>query len=152
MANGSIRPRGVHHIGVPVRDLERSLTWYRDLFGVEPVVRGEAGGPGTSQSVQLADAKLRYAFLDLDNTRVELLEYAHPTGRDFELRNCDVGAIHLCFAVDDIEAVYTRLRERGVAFSSEPRLLRGTLEGNTICYFRDPDGIQFELWQAAPED
>jgi catechol 2,3-dioxygenase-like lactoylglutathione lyase family enzyme len=150
--NGPVAPvKGLHHIGIPVRNLERSLAWYGELFGVTPVVTGEAGGPETSRTVGLEDVRLRFAFLHFDNTAVELLEYAQPAGRDFDLRNCDVGAIHLCLQVDDIEEVHRRLRDRGVEFSTEPRLLGGALEGNRICYFRDPDGIQLELWQLAPE-
>jgi catechol 2,3-dioxygenase-like lactoylglutathione lyase family enzyme len=140
---------GVHHIGIPVRDLERSLAWYGELFGLAAQVVGFADGAETSQLVGLDDARLRFAFLPLGNTIVEFLEYERPVGRDFDRRNCDVGAVHVCLEVDDIQRAYRVLAERGVEFSIRPLPLHGPLEGETCCYFRDPDGIQLELWQRA---
>ena len=76
--------------------------------------------------------------------------FTTPICRDFTLRNCDVGATHVCCEVDDIDAVYADLRAKGVAFSVEPsQVLGGVLEGDRYCYFRDPDGIQLELWERA---
>jgi len=142
--------KGVHHVGVPVRSIERSLAWYRDLFGLEPDFVALAEGPDLERTVQLDGARLRFAFLHLGGCQLELLEYEQPIGEDFRLRNCDVGAVHICFEVDDIDRVYDELRAKGVEFSIEPaRVQGGVLEGHRYCYFRDPDGIQLELWQRA---
>ena len=139
---------GVHHVGVPVRSIERSLAWYRDLFGLEPDFVALAEGPDLERTVQLEGARLRFAFLQLGGCRLELLEYESPIGEDFALRNCDVGAIHVCFEVEDIERVYDELRAKGVEFSIEPaRVQGGVLQGDRYCYFRDPDGIQLEIWE-----
>jgi catechol 2,3-dioxygenase-like lactoylglutathione lyase family enzyme len=138
---------GVHHIGIPVRNIERSLAWYGELFGLEPDFVEIAEGPETSQTVQLDDTRLKFAFLPVGGTILEFLEYENPVGRDFELRNCDVGAIHVCLEVDDIERVHGLLTDWGVEFSIEPTRLGGAVDGEFCCYFRDPDGIQLELWQ-----
>lgn len=144
------RPKGLHHVGVPVRSIERSLEWYREMFDLEPSFVARAEGPELSQTVQLEDARLRFAFLELGNTVLELLEYESPIGEDFSQRNCDVGAIHICFEVDDIRRVHAQLRDRGVSFNIEPtRVLGGVREGDWNCYLSDPDGIQIELWQRA---
>ena len=138
----------MHHIGVPVRSVERSLAWYRDLFGLEPDFVLESEGPETSAAVQLENARITAAMLTVGNTLLELLEYHEPVGADFALRNCDVGAIHIALEVDSIAAAYDRLRARGATFSVAPTLIEeGPLEGYRFCYFRDPDGIQFELFQ-----
>jgi catechol 2,3-dioxygenase-like lactoylglutathione lyase family enzyme len=55
--------------------------------------------------------------------------------------------VHICFEVDDIDRVYELLTARGVPFSIEPTVQRGAIEGHRCCYFRDPDGIQLEIWQ-----
>ncbi len=138
---------GVHHIGVPVRSIERSLAWWAELFGVTPDFVEISEGPDTSRIVQVEDVRLRFAFLRLPNAMVELLEYERPVGADFDRRNCDVGAIHVCLEVDDIERVHRLLRERGIEFSTGPMALTGVLDGQSCCYFRDADGIQFELWE-----
>jgi catechol 2,3-dioxygenase-like lactoylglutathione lyase family enzyme len=139
--------KGLHHIGIPVRSIERSLAWYGRLLGLEPDFLDVAEGPPTNQIVQLDDVRLRFAFLPLGDTMIELLEYERPLGRDFELRNCDVGAVHVCFEVDDIERVHALLTEQGVEFSIGPTLLDGAVAGHRCCYFRDPDGIQLEIWE-----
>jgi catechol 2,3-dioxygenase-like lactoylglutathione lyase family enzyme len=138
---------GMHHVGIPVRSLEQACAWYRDVFGLEPMLLDLAEGPALSRTVELEDARLRSAFVSLGNTIIELLEYEHPIGEDFSLRNCDVGAAHVCVEVDDIHDAHERMRARGVAFSSPPVRLSGALEGNWCCYFRGHDGLQFELWQ-----
>lgn len=140
--------KGLHHVGIPVRDIERSLRWYREVLGLEPEFEARAEGPDVDQNVQLENARLRFAFIPLgDSTILELLEYESPVGEDFALRNCDVGAVHVCFEVDDIDAVYSELTARGVEFSIEPQRQSGPIDGQRCCYFRDPDGVQLELWQ-----
>jgi catechol 2,3-dioxygenase-like lactoylglutathione lyase family enzyme len=138
---------GMHHVGIPVRSLEQAVAWYRDVLGIEAELLDVAEGPELSRTVQLAGARLRSAFVSMGNTIVELLEYEHPVGADFSLRNCDVGATHVCIEVEDIHAAYERMRDRGVGFSSPPVRLSGALEGSLCCYFRGHDRLQFELWQ-----
>jgi len=146
--NGPATLRGVHHVGIPVRNLERSLAWYRDLFGIEPDFTVEAEGDDTSAAVQLEDARITAAFLTVGNTILELLEYHHPRGEDFSLRNCDVGAVHVCLEVESVDAAYERLRSSGAEFSAAPATIpEGPLAGHRFAYFRDPDGVQFELFE-----
>jgi catechol 2,3-dioxygenase-like lactoylglutathione lyase family enzyme len=139
----------VHHIGVTVRDLDRSLRWYYEVLGLKPRAIQDCEGPDLSRTVQLDEASVRVAFLDVGNTALALLEYRHPVGIDFRLRNCDVGAIHICIEVQDIDAEYERLKALGVQCATEPIPLRGEFGGSRFCYFRDPDGIQLELWEGA---
>jgi catechol 2,3-dioxygenase-like lactoylglutathione lyase family enzyme len=140
---------GIQHIGVPVRSMERSLAWYRDVFEIEPEFMMEADGPDTSAAVQLPDVSITAAFINVGNTYLELLEYHRPIGEDLSTRNCDVGSIHVCLDVDDIDEAYERLSSRGADFSAPPALIEeGPLAGYRFAYFRDPDRIQFELFQS----
>ena len=141
---------GVHHVGVPVRNLQASVDWYRELFDLEPeFMRLSEGheGPELDAAVGLEGISVSVAFLRAGNTLLELLQYHEPEGEDFGLRNCDVGAIHVCFEVDDIHATHRDLVAKGVTFSTEP--MRWVMPAGEAwyCYFRDPDGIQLELFQ-----
>jgi len=148
MTDGTAELRGVHHVGIAVRSLDKSLAWYREVFGVEPHMRLEADGPDVDAAVQLENVRVEAALLDVGNTVIELLEYKSPVGADFRLRNCDVGAIHVALDVANIDEAYERLRSRGAVFSNAPAMApEGPLEGYRFCYFRDPDGIQFELFE-----
>lgn len=71
-------------------------------------------------------------------------------------RRCDnppVGSVstiihRLCLLVDDLQAAYAALRNKGVRFKSEPvTITAGPNEGGLVIYFADPDGHMLELFQ-----
>lgn len=150
------RPNKVHHIGIPVTSIDRSLPWYRDVIGlIEPGITGGAGGEMLEQAVQIKGAEISFAFLEVGDTKLEFLEYANPIGRPFAAANNDIGTMHVCFQVDDIDATYDSLVAQGVAFNAPPVHLgeeSGPLAGHAFAYFRDPDGIQLELFQVPESD
>jgi catechol 2,3-dioxygenase-like lactoylglutathione lyase family enzyme len=147
----------VHHIGIPVRDLDRSLEFYKGLAGVvdpESIIEFDVWGEALSAHVGLPDAEIRIAFLPVGNNNIELLQYRNPIGRATERANCDIGSVHVCFEVGDIAAAYEELTAQGVEFSAPPFTYGpeyGAIEGFTFAYFRDPDGTQLELLQLPPD-
>lgn len=150
----TIRLEGIQHVGVPVSDMQRTLRFYREAFGLEPdFVHNVAPSSELDLTLGVDGAQLTIAFMRLGNTYLELLEYRNAD-RDvsYGRRNCDVGATHVCFEVEDIGAAYDALRAKGVAFYSEPLLVDdGPLKGYTFCYLMDPDGVTLELLEAPAE-
>ena len=145
-----IKPKAVQHVGIPVSNIERSLAWYKEMLGLEPEFVMESSGEPLSTAVNVPNADLKFGFLRVGNTIVELLEYRSPRGRAQDRRNNDVGAMHIAFEVDDIEDAYRQLRDRGVKFNSLPVWIdHGALAGCAFCYFTDPDNVQLELFQVA---
>jgi catechol 2,3-dioxygenase-like lactoylglutathione lyase family enzyme len=141
--------KGVQHVGIPVSDLKRSLEWYEKVLGIVEEFRVDGSGPGVSELLQVENADLTAVFLRVGDMFVELLEHKTP-GRPFDRKNNDVGALHLCFRVDDINAAYDALKQAGVSVNSEPVYNDdGPLKGVSIIYFRDPDGIQLEFFSNA---
>lgn len=141
--------RGVNHIGVTVRDLDATVAWYREMLDIEPTF-GQRGNSGAKVDtvVQVEGAVIDMAFCVLGNTCLEFLQYREPAGADFALSNSDVGAVHACFEVDDIDAAYQRLLSKGVQFSAPPAVAtEGPLEGVAYAYFRDLQGLQLEFFQ-----
>src|SRR5436309_2855565 len=98
--------RGIQHVGIPVANIERSLEFYRDVFGVEADFVAEGRGPELSAAVGVADTDLAFAFLRIGDDVLELLEYRNPRGRVYDRRSCDVGAVHIAFEVADIDEAY----------------------------------------------
>ncbi len=142
------RIHGTHHVGITVRNLKSSLEFYHDLFGLEPEMIAEGSGPDLSRAVQVPDTELSFAFLNTGNAIIELLEYKHPKGRDYDRYNCDVGAAHVCFEVPDIEEAYARMTANGIAFTAPPHHIDGgPLDGCSFAYFSDPDGLTLEIFQ-----
>lgn len=139
---------GTHHVGITVSNLDRSLKFYREVFGVEPDFVVDDDDTTQGDAVGVPAPKMRVAVVTLaPNVQVELLEYVEPKGRPYELRNCDVGASHICLVVNDIDAAYDELAGRGMRPLAPPRLTEDGSEMNgwKWFYFRDPDGITVEM-------
>jgi catechol 2,3-dioxygenase-like lactoylglutathione lyase family enzyme len=144
----------LHHTGLTVRDLARSLAFYRDALGMEVVFEQEKEGGYLAAIVGYPDAHVRMAHLVFpgDRHRLELFEYVSPEPRGEPGEPRDVGITHFCLSVDDIEAVAERLEAGGAVFFSRPVAVdTGANAGGRGLYLRDPDGIVVELFQPPAE-
>ncbi|MHB1539156.1 MAG: VOC family protein [Solirubrobacteraceae bacterium] len=145
---------GFFHAGVTVRDMDRSLTFYRDALGLELRSLGLTGGPQASQIWKMEVGPVRVAFLGVpgSDALVELFEFQEIERHPASARPCDYGAGHFCLYVDDAEAAHRRIVEHG--FSSRGgrpvEILRGPHAGAKAVYTIDPDGYHVELFELAP--
>lgn len=103
----------VDHIGIAVNSIDEALKFFRDTLGLE-----------LENTEEVADQKVRIAFLPVGETHVELLE---PTGPDSNvakfIEGKGEGIHHIAFNVDDIDAALAALREKGVLLiDREPRI------------------------------
>jgi methylmalonyl-CoA/ethylmalonyl-CoA epimerase len=105
----------LNHVAIVVPDLAAASALYRDTLGATVLP------PHT-----LPEHGVAAAFVELGNTRIELLE---PLGEDspvrgFLARNTEGGMHHLCYEVDDIRSARDRLRAAGarVLGDGEPRI------------------------------
>ena len=127
----------LHHAGISVPDLDRSLTWYCQALGLRPGFRFEVTPIG-----------LRGAFaLGEGSTGVELLEMAGAAPgapkTDPPSANAIHGFNHVCFHVSDLDAAYARLIACGAADVWGPR--PAPEPGRRMAYVTDPDGNLIEL-------
>ncbi|GAA3159531.1 MULTISPECIES: VOC family protein [Streptomyces] len=141
------------HVGISVSDLDASIAFYRALTGREPVVADETMHSvpfGRSQG--LSTAKLRYATINLDNSLgIDLIQFQEPVGERTGGAANRPGSMHLCFRVDDFDAVYRRMKEAGYDFLGDDyTFLEGEVTpdaalGTQVAYFNDPDGTNLEI-------
>jgi catechol 2,3-dioxygenase-like lactoylglutathione lyase family enzyme len=146
---------GLHHTGLTVRDLDRSLAFYRDLLGMEVLFESEREGGYFGEIVGYPDCKVRIAHLEFEEGghRLELFQYLRPEpiGEPGESRS--IGITHVCVLVPDIDSVSERLATAGVSPSTPPvYVTEGANEGGYGLYLRDPDGIIVELFQPPAGD
>lgn len=120
----------VHHVGIVVRDIERSKVFYA-LLGFEP-------------EAEKTDERKTLAFLRLGEFRMELFCYHEtpPVGASGEPR---LGFRHLALSVDDVEAERQRLVAAG-AIPADVEVMV-TPAGWRLLFFDDPDGIEIELME-----
>jgi catechol 2,3-dioxygenase-like lactoylglutathione lyase family enzyme len=144
--------QGIHHTCITVSDLERSIAFYRDTLGLELIMteESERSGDDRSKALGVARAKVKLAILRAGDAQVELIEYVTASGRPYDRNNNDVGAMHIAFQVEEIDAVYGRLQDEGVRFTAPPATIpAGPMAGWRWTYFFDPDGVSLEIIQPA---
>ncbi len=131
--------------------MDRSLSFYRDLLGMQLVLDSEMQGEMLEREVALAGAHLRLALLQSgDSAFLELLQYYAPKGTPLAPNaGCaDIGAHHVALLVPDIAAAFADLSTAGVRFTSSPQEVdAGFFRGHWTAYCYDPDGLVVELWQ-----
>ena len=105
----------LNHVAIVVPDLDAATALYRDTLGAT-----------VSDAQPLEAHGVTTVFVDLDNTRIELL---HPLGDDsairrFLERHPDGGMHHVCYEVDDICAARDQQKAQGsrVLGDGEPRI------------------------------
>ncbi|HEY5797898.1 MAG TPA: methylmalonyl-CoA epimerase [Bosea sp. (in: a-proteobacteria)] len=130
----------LNHVAIAVKDLAAATALYRDTLGAR-----------VSQPLPQPEHGVTVVFVELPNTKVELLE---PLGADspvgkFIERNPDGGIHHICYEVDDIIAARDRLKEKGarVLGTGEPRI---GAHGKPVIFLHPKDftGTLVELEQA----
>jgi catechol 2,3-dioxygenase-like lactoylglutathione lyase family enzyme len=140
---GDYRPS---HVGLCVRDLERSLRFFCDGLGFEKVEGFELdndSAPGLDRSLEVpGSVRVVSQFVQNDTMKIELLHFVEPGvhGTPSAVRN-QVGLTHLSFYVDDLEAATRRLVDHGATVIEETRASPGI----DLLFLADPDGVRIEL-------
>jgi catechol 2,3-dioxygenase-like lactoylglutathione lyase family enzyme len=140
---GDFRPS---HVGICVRDLDRSLRFFCEGLGFEAVERFEmdsANAPGLERSLEVpAQVKIVSQFVQNDTMKIELLHFVEPGvgGTPSAVRN-QVGFTHLSFYVDDVDTAAKHLVDCGATVIEETRASPGI----DLLFLADPDGVRVEL-------
>lgn len=146
----------IFHTGFIVRDMRRSLAFYRDLLGLE-VVReaSDYSGEFADQLTGFQNVQLHIVFLSLgEGHQLELTQFLNPVGGKADIRNNDVGSFHVGIAVEDVQALADRLLGVGVTLRTMPTVERKNVRAPWArrgCFVQDPDGNWLELLEIAPE-
>jgi catechol 2,3-dioxygenase-like lactoylglutathione lyase family enzyme len=143
----------LHHTGLTVADLDRSLRFWRDAMGMEVLFQQEKAGGYLEAVVGEPGAHVRMAHLAFggEGPRIELFQYLAPIGGQHRLRPADQGFAHICVACDDLDELLERLIAAGGTPFSEPvEVDTGVNKGCRDVYLRDPDGHVVELSEGLP--
>ena len=144
--------RSLHHTAISTPDLERAVSFYRDLFGFEVVMEMDwpRGYSGVDLIMGVKDTAAEAVMLRREDSMIEIFEFFSPEAKEqaSDRPVCDHGITHLCFLVEGIQAEYERLCEAGMAFHCPPQDSGG---GIAATYGRDPDGNVIELLEVLDE-
>lgn len=143
----------LHHTGLTISDLERSLRFWRDAMGMEVLFQQEKDGGYLEAIVGEPGAHVRMAHLAFDGEgpRIELFQYLAPGGGQHMQRPADTGFVHVCVACDDLDERLARLVDAGgTPFGDPVEIDTGVNRGGRGLYLRDPDGHVVELFERSP--
>jgi methylmalonyl-CoA/ethylmalonyl-CoA epimerase len=130
----------LNHVAIAVKDIAAATAIYRDTLG-----------GNVSEAVPQPDHGVTTVFVNLPNTKIELLE---PLGADSPIakfldKNADGGIHHVCYEVDDIIAARDKLVADGarVLGGGEPKI---GAHGKPVLFLHPKDfcGTLVELEQA----
>ena len=119
-----------HHVHLVCKDLEQMINFFTDVLDAKLIARRQFG---------TADG----ASLDLLDTTINLnvsREDEEMVGDASELR---YGFDHIGLEVEDVDAAYNDLTERGFSFFMPPK----DIPNLRIAFFKGPEDITIELVQ-----
>jgi len=129
----------LNHIAIAVPNLEDAISMYRNVLGAE-----------VTEPQDLPEHGVRVAFVELENTKVELLL---PIGENSPItsylnKNASGGMHHICYEVSDIIEARDKLLNNGMRIlgGSEPKI---GAHGKPVLFLHPKDfcGTLIELEQ-----
>ena len=126
----------INHIAIVVEDIQEALKFWQDALGLE-----------LSHIEEVPAQESKIAFLPVSEGEVELVE---PTTDDSGiakyLNKRGPGMHHLCFEVDDIEAMLAQLKAKGVRLINETPQER---DGKKLAFIHPESthGVLVELYE-----
>jgi methylmalonyl-CoA/ethylmalonyl-CoA epimerase len=117
-------PQKIEHLGIAVPSIAEALPYYEGVLGM------------TCYAIEeVADQKVKTAFLKVGEVKIELLEPTSPesTVAKFIEKNGGRGGFHhIAYAVNDIEARLQEVADKGVQLIDKTP--RSGAEGMTIAF------------------
>ncbi|EGG37998.1 metallothiol transferase FosB [Paenibacillus sp. HGF5] len=120
--------QAINHLCFSVSHLERSIVFYRDVFGAKLLVRGR-----------------KLAYFDLNGLWIALNE------EDVDRTTANRTYTHIAFTIDEQDVEPTLVRLQSLQVEILPGRARDEKDKKSI-YFLDPDGHMFEFHTGGLQD
>ena len=127
--------RHIDHIGIAVKNVEQAGKFYTEILGIR-----------MQEMEEVADQKVRVAFLPITDSEIELLESTRPDGPIAKfIDSRGEGIQHIAFRVENLEEALEELKAKGIRLiDKEPRKGAG---GAMIAFIhpKETNGVLVEL-------
>ena len=125
----------IEHIGIAVKNLDESIKFYEEILGLKCYAVEE-----------VTDQKVKTAFFQIGQTKIELLESTDPEGpigKFIDKRG--EGIHHIAYAANELESSLEALKNKGIKLIDEKP--RPGAEGLSIAFLhpKDTHGVLTEL-------
>ncbi len=99
-----MKPTHIEHIGIAVQNLNEAIKYYQEVLGLE-----------CYNIEEVADQKVKTAFFQVGQTKIELLESTDPEGTIAKfIEKRGEGVHHIAFAMEDVATALNEAAEKGV--------------------------------------
>ncbi len=144
--------QSVASVGFTVSDMDRSVSFYRDVLTFKQVSDVEVDGPEYDKLYGIFGVRARVVRMQLGEQQIEMTQFISPP----DLRPIPVPSYshdlwfqHFAIVVRDMEAAWAQLRRHHVRqISPRPQTIPASnvpAAGIKAIKFRDPDGHNLEL-------
>ena len=145
---------GFMHAIHATNNVETTLSFYRDVFGLDTKVQPFAN-PAVPILTNSPGVSLRIAMLRIPppgrGLNFELTEFTNTERRPARPNITDPGAPHMKFLVRDLDPVVAAAKQGGAEIISKSRGAVAMPDGVRRIFMRDPDGYLVEAVQVTPE-
>jgi methylmalonyl-CoA epimerase len=124
----------IEHIGIAVKKIDEAVGFYRDVLNLK-----------ISEKIEIPQRKIRVAFIQVSETKLELLEsMGEGSVIDKFIQKKGEGIHHICLEVEDFDKAVAELRNEKTEFVDEPRM---GAEGKRIVFLHPKNafGVLIEL-------
>jgi len=126
---------GIDHIGIAIRDIRKGSEFYGGCLSLN-----------VSKPIDVSSQKVRIAFMEIGNTKLELLE---PLGEDSPvekfIQKKGEGLHHICLLVDDIDNALAELKEKKVKLVDQKPRVGATGKRIAFLHPESSSGVLIEL-------
>ncbi len=125
----------IEHIGIAVKNLDESIKFYEDILGLK-----------CYKIEEVKDQKVKTAFFQVGQTKIELLESTDPEGPIGKfIQKKGEGLHHIAFAVNDINSSLVELKKNNIKLIDETT--RKGAEALDIAFLhpKSANGVLIEL-------
>ena len=125
----------IEHIGIAVKNLDESIKFYEDILGLK-----------CYRIEEVKDQKVKTAFFQVGQTKIELLESTDPEGPIGKfIQKKGEGMHHIAFAVNDINSSLEELKKNNIKLIDETT--RKGAEALDIAFLhpKSANGVLIEL-------
>ena len=130
-----MKPSHIEHIGIAVKNLDESIKFYEEVLGLQ-----------CYNIEEVTDQKVRTAFFQVGDTKIELLESTDPEGPIGKfVEKKGEGVHHIAYSVENIEEKLKQAEVKGIRLiDKQPR--KGA-EGLDIAFLhpKSTHGVLTEL-------
>jgi methylmalonyl-CoA/ethylmalonyl-CoA epimerase len=120
----------IDHIGIAVRDLENSISIYKNVLGGTLIDRYRSDAIGVESEI---------AIMDVNGDRIELLSPTNNTTSPIArfIKQKGKGVHHIAYQVENLDEAIIELKEQGIRILADS--LRTNKHGRRLIYLNPAD-------------